>query len=146
MKKFVNILICILMIMLITGCEQKQVNKEIVKEKEEIKEEKNAETKEEINEEEKTPKEETKTETPSQPPVQKEEIKCTPMKFSNKYTYVYQDEATCNANGDQPDAFDYFIENGIIASMYGCEKIIDECGNTYYGVYFTNTKAEKYYY
>lgn len=71
---------------------------------------------------------------------------CQPKKFSNRYTYVYNDEATCIANGDQPDAYDYFAANGITASMYGCERIVDECGTEYWGVYFTNTSAQRFYY
>lgn len=71
---------------------------------------------------------------------------CTPKKFNHKYTYIYETQSECEMNGDQPDAFDYFIANGITASMYGCEQIKDECGKIYFGVYFTNTSGEKYYY
>lgn len=71
---------------------------------------------------------------------------CTPKKFNHKYTYIYETKSECEMNGDQPDAFDYFMANGITASMYGCEQITDECGVAYYGVYFTNTSGEKYYY
>lgn len=75
-----------------------------------------------------------------------EEVKCIPKKFKNKYTYVYDDETTCVRNGDQIDAWDYFRANDIPATIYGCEKIVDECGNTYYGVYYGNTEGEKFYY
>lgn len=84
---------------------------------------------------------ETKTTTKTQ-----EEVKCTPKKFKNKYTYVYDDETTCVRNGDQIDAWDYFRANDIPATTYGCEKIVDECGNTYYGVYYGNTEGKKFYY
>ncbi len=74
------------------------------------------------------------------------EIKCTQKKFKNKYTYVFEDENTCVKNGDQIDAWNYFRANNIPATTYGCEKIVDECGNTYYGVYYGNTQGEKFYY
>ena len=84
---------------------------------------------------------ETKTTTKTQ-----EEVKCTPKKFKNKYTYVYDDETTCVKNGDQIDAWNYFRANDIPATTYGCEKIVDECRNTYYGVYYGNTEGKKFYY
>lgn len=87
------------------------------------------------------PKEEI---APTQP-VQ-EEIKCTPKKFKNKYTYVYTEKEVCIKNGDQIDAWNYFKANNIPATTYGCEEIIDECGDTYYGVYYGNTLGEKFYY
>lgn len=75
-----------------------------------------------------------------------EEVKCTPKKFKNNYTYVYEDKDTCVRNGDQMDAWNYFRANGIPATIYGCEEIVDECGNTYYGVYYGNTEGERFYY
>ena len=81
------------------------------------------------------------TEEPKQ-----EEVKCTPKKFKNKYTYFYEDKDTCVKNGDHQEAWDYFKANGISAYTYGCEEIKDECGNTYYGVYYGNMEGEKYYY
>lgn len=94
---------------------------------------------EEVKEEPK--KEETLKEEPKQ-----EEVKCTPKKFKNKYTYFYEDKDTCVKNGDHQEAWDYFKANGISAYTYGCEKIIDDCGKTYYGVYYGNMEGEKYYY
>lgn len=86
-----------------------------------------------------------KKEEPVEEPKQ-EEFKCTPKKFKHKYTYVFEDKETCIKNGDQTDAWEYFKANGISAYTYGCEEIIDECGNKYYGVYFGNMDGEKYYY
>ncbi len=94
-------------------------------------------------------KEDTSTTVKKEEPVEEqkqEEGKCTPKKFKNKYTYVFEDEETCVKNGDQMDAWEYFQANGISAYTYGCEEIIDECGNKYYGVYFGNMDGEKYYY
>lgn len=88
-----------------------------------------------------TVKKEEQVEEPKQ-----EEVKCTPKKFENKYTYVFEDKETCVKNGDQMDAWEYFKANGISAYTYGCEEIVDECGNKYYGVYFGNMEGEKYYY
>lgn len=88
-----------------------------------------------------TVKKEEQVEEPKQ-----EEVKCTPKKFKNKYTYVFEDKETCVKNGDQMDAWEYFKANGISAYTYGCEEIVDECGNKYYGVYFGNMEGEKYYY
>lgn len=95
---------------------------------------------------------ENKQEEVKQPPVstpaepKPEEVKCTPKKFKNKYTYFYEDKDTCVKNGDHQEAWDYFKANGISAYTYGCEEIKDECGNTYYGVYYGNMEGEKYYY
>lgn len=47
---------------------------------------------------------------------------------------------------DHQEAWDYFNANGISAYTYGCEKITDDCGKTYYGVYYGNMEGEKYYY
>lgn len=115
----------------------------------------------ENEQDEETPKEEENTsdtqtnnnQTTEQPkeeivptqPVQ-EEVKCTPKKFKNKYTYVYTEKEVCIQNGDQIDAWNYFKANNIPATTYGCEEIIDECGDTYYGVYYGNTLGEKFYY
>lgn len=94
-------------------------------------------------------KEDTSTTVKKEEPVEEpkqEEVKCTPKKFKHKYTYVFEDKETCIKNGDQMDAWEYFKANGISAYNYGCEEIIDECGNKYYGVYFGNMDGEKYYY
>lgn len=91
--------------------------------------------------------EETKQPTTTVPEEPKQEdVKCTPQKFKNKYTYHFADKDTCVKSGDQIDAWNYFRENGIPATVYGCEEIVDECGKTYYGVYYGNTEGEKFYY
>lgn len=82
--------------------------------------------------------------TPTQP-IQ-EEVKCTPKKFKNKYTYVFTEKEVCVKSGDQIDAWDYFRANNIPATIYGCEEIVDDCGDTYYGVYYGNTSGERFYY
>ena len=87
-----------------------------------------------------------KTTTSATTKPKQEEVKCTPKKFKNKYTYVYEDKDTCVKNGDQIDAWNYFRANGIPATVYGCEEIVDECGNKYYGVYYGNTEGGRIYY
>lgn len=62
---------------------------------------------------------------------------CTAKKFNKKYTYVYSDDKTCLHEGN--NAFYEVTDNNKISDeifTFSCEKIIDDCGNTYYGVYF----------
>ena len=84
---------------------------------------------------------EEETENPHQ-----EQVQCTPKKFQNTYSYVFEDEDSCIKSGGQLEAFEYFKNNNIPASTYGCEAIVDDCGTTYYGVYYGNTSGEKFYY
>ena len=77
--------------------------------------------------------------------------KCTPKKFKHKYTYVYATQSECNDKGNI--AFNDVYDNvNSKVSLFGCEKITDECGDTYWGVYFRiwtgedNEKYEKWYY
>ena len=102
-------------------------------------------SKNELTKSENNKQEEANQPTVSEEPKQ-EEVKCTPKKFKNRYTYFYEDKDTCVKNGDQIDAWNYFSANGIPATVYGCEEIVDECGNTYYGVYYGNTEGERFYY
>lgn len=62
---------------------------------------------------------------------------CTPKKFNNKYTYVYTTEEECKNNGynDIYDVWDAGSKYDNVTT-FGCEKIVDDCGNTYYGEYF----------
>lgn len=62
---------------------------------------------------------------------------CTAKKFNKKYTYVYSNEKTCLLEGN--NAFYEVTDNNKVSDeifTFSCEKIIDDCGNTYYGVYF----------
>ena len=62
---------------------------------------------------------------------------CTAKKFNKKYTYVYSNETTCLHEGN--NAFYEVTDNNKVSDeifTFSCEKIIDDCGNTYYGVYF----------
>ena len=76
----------------------------------------------------------------------REELKYKRFYAGGIPTYFYEDKDTCVKNGDHQEAWDYFKANGISAYTYGCEEIKDECGNTYYGVYYGNMEGEKYYY
>lgn len=75
-----------------------------------------------------TPTEPTQVETPAAPT-------CTPKKFSGTYSYVYETKEACQKNGNN----DYFTVVDTINSKvnaYGCDEIVDDCGTTYYGVFF----------
>lgn len=75
-----------------------------------------------------TPTEPTQAETPAAPT-------CTPKKFSGTYSYVYETKEACQKNGNN----DYFTVLDTINSevnAYGCDEIVDDCGTTYYGVFF----------
>ena len=75
-----------------------------------------------------TPVEPTQPETPTAPT-------CTPKKFSGTYSYVYETKEACQKNGNN----DYFTVLDTINSevnAYGCDEIVDDCGTTYYGVFF----------
>lgn len=75
-----------------------------------------------------TPAEPTQVETPAAPT-------CTPKKFSGTYSYVYENKEACQKNGNN----DYFTVLDTINSevnAYGCDEIVDDCGTTYYGVFF----------
>lgn len=80
-----------------------------------------------------------------------EEIpRCTPKKFDKTYSYVYEDEETCMKEGN--NAF-FEVSDNIDDSIftYGCEEIVDDCGTTWYGVYFnyydySSSSVEQVYY
>lgn len=60
---------------------------------------------------------------------------CIEKKFSNTYSYVYSTKEECKLNGSL--VFEDVYENiDDTIFSYGCETIVDECGNTWYGVYF----------
>mgnify|MGYP004510624705 CR=1 FL=1 len=60
---------------------------------------------------------------------------CTPKKFNQKYSYVYTTFEECKKEGN--NAFFYItdnVDNRVFS--YNCSAITDECGSTWYGVYF----------
>lgn len=66
---------------------------------------------------------------------------CQSKKFKNKYSYVYTSNDECKKQGN----LNFFTESDKDSNIfsYGCEKIVDDCGKEYYGVYFyTNTSGE----
>ncbi len=56
---------------------------------------------------------------------------CTPKKFDNTYSYVYSTKDECKNNG-------YSVFETLDDSLFsfGCDEIVDECGTTWYGLYF----------
>lgn len=70
------------------------------------------------------------TETPTNPT-------CVSKKFEKDYTYAYSTRDECIANGSRDTAeVSETIDENVIS--YGCEAIKDECGTTWYGVYFNS--------
>lgn len=66
---------------------------------------------------------------------------CQSKKFKNKYSYVYTSNDECKKQGN----LNFFTESDKDSNIfsYGCEKIVDDCGKEYYGVYFyTNASGE----
>ena len=61
---------------------------------------------------------------------------CRAKKFSKKYTYVYNTKEECLDKA--PGIFEDLYAHDVIKdlSLYGCDEIVDECGNKYYGVHF----------
>ena len=130
---------------------KEETNKEI--EKEEVKDDSKTEIKEESKKEE-TKKEEVKKEpvssnndakTETKEEIKKEEVKeetvtpqqpsCTAKKFDKKYSYAYKTKDECVSKGN--NAFMEVYENvDNTVFTYGCAEIVDDCGDTWYGVYF----------
>jgi len=99
------------------------------------KEDKKEDPKQDENKTEK-PKDEPTVTTPTNPVVEPTpEPTCTPKKFSNTYTYYYSTLEVCNKEGN--NAF-FEISDNVDDTIFtfGCEEIKDDCGDTYYGVYF----------
>ena len=72
---------------------------------------------------------------------------CQAKKFSQKYSYVYNDHDTCMKQGNI--AF-FDITDNVNSSVfaYNCEEIVDDCGDKYWGVYFLiydGTEKKVYY-
>ena len=66
---------------------------------------------------------------------------CQSNKFKNKYSYVYTSNDECKKQGN----LNFFTESDKDSNIfsYSCEKIVDDCGKEYYGVYFyTNASGE----
>ena len=127
MKKILILLLAVFLCL--TGCEDKKqdtpvtpkASEETVATPEETPEA--AEPSENV-----TPTAPTQVETPTAPT-------CTPKKFSGTYSYVYETKEACQKNGNN----DYFTVLDTINSevnAYGCDEIVDDCGTTYYGVFF----------
>lgn len=152
-KKIVLILISCIILLNITGCKDKTTKNEVINKKEQqnietkekIDDSDNSKTEEKTNEEtnvkeekaiESTPDLNTseKIEQPVEEP-QEEVPSCTTKKFDNIYSYVYSTHEECKSNGYT--VFDNVSQN-VDDSLFsfGCSEIVDECGTTWYGVYF----------
>lgn len=160
MKK--GLILLIISVLFITGCsnDAKKENTKVDNKSNKVtqkveKTKENTESKEEISEikEEVTNEETTKEENPiinqqvnNNPSETTENIQteqpvqapaCTPKKFDNTYSYVYNTQDECKTGGNL--AFMDITEDGTSDIFaYGCREIVDECGTTYYGVIFYN--------
>lgn len=66
---------------------------------------------------------------------------CVAKKFSKKYSYVYKTNDECLMQGNT--ALMEVIDNiDSKAFTYGCDKIVDDCGTTWYGVHFVRWKDD----
>lgn len=76
-------------------------------------------------------------EQPKQETIEKPQVPtCTAKKFDNTYSYVYTTKEECNLKGN--DAFTTVSETRDSSIFsYGCKEIVDNCGTTWYGVYFS---------
>ncbi len=141
MKKGI-ILLCTAL--LLTGCgeENKQLSKDV--------NDNSSSTTTTITTSTTTKKSTTKTTTTTKKTTTTSK-KCTPKKFKHKYTYTYATESECNNEGYNNINYVYENVNSNV-SLFGCEKITDECGDTYWGVYFRiwtgsgDNGYEKWYY
>ena len=132
MKKILILLLAVFLCL--TGCEDKKQDTPVTpKDSEEtVATPEATEPSEDVTPTEPTqvapPTEPTQVETPAAPT-------CTPKKFSGTYSYVYETKEACQKNGNN----DYFTVLDTINSevnAYGCDEIVDDCGTTYYGVFF----------
>lgn len=124
MKKILLIILCLFFLV---GCSNKtnEVKENI--DNTQIKENKT---------EEKTSKEDSTQETVKE--KDKEEAipqnTCTPKKFTEKYKYFYATEDECHKEGESTAFFD--ITDNVDSRVFtiNCDKIVDDCGTTWYGV------------
>ena len=60
---------------------------------------------------------------------------CEEKKFEYPYSYIYPTYSECINEGNWA-FFEISETKDYEVFAYGCEEIVDECGNTYYGVYY----------
>ncbi len=126
MKKLLLIILCLFFLI---GCSNKddKINENV--DNNQIKENEN-------KTEEETPKEDLTKETIKE--KDKEDDKpqniCTPKKFQEKYKYFYATEEECHKEGESTAFFD--ITDNVDSRVFtiNCDKIVDDCGTTWYGV------------
>ena len=59
---------------------------------------------------------------------------CTPKKFQEKYKYFYTTEEECHKEGESTAFFDITDNVDDRVFTINCDKIVDDCGTTWYGV------------
>ena len=63
-----------------------------------------------------------------------EKTTCVSKKFNEKYKYVYEDEKTCHKEGESTAFFDITDNVDDRVFTINCDKIVDDCGKTWWGV------------
>lgn len=166
-KKILSVLLCIILVLSITGCKNKESENKITNKtttkKIEVKEnvedsnvidDSSSSSKTEVKDNEKktsksnTTKKQTMQSTTTTTTIKTTEKSCIAKKFNNTYSYVYSTYEECKKNGSSAFEEVYQNKDDTIFS-YGCSSIVDDCGTTWYGVYFnrySNETVIKVYY
>lgn len=151
MKKKILVLLLVLPILL-TGCGKNETTSEV----EEVTTEATTEVVEETTTTEEVEKTTTKKTTTTTKATTAKTTTTTTMaknmykKVSDgvwhKYTYVFDDEATCNskAQGEYGDAAQ---KSGKVIMFYGCDEVLSQSGETKWGLYYmTSTSSDSIFY
>lgn len=150
MKK--KLLIIIAMMLLVVGCanenKKENVSKDNNSPKETVtdtnKKDDTTDTNKEENGTNTQPTNEVVNNTQSSSPVPSPTPTCTPKKFNGTYSYAYSTMEECKREGNI--LFMDITEDGNSDIFsYGCRQIVDECGTTYYGVFFYNAPDSEVY-
>lgn len=150
MKK--KLLIIIAMMLLVVGCanenKKENVSKDNNSPKETVtdtnKKDDTTDTNKEENGTNTQPTNEAVDNTQTSSPAPAPTPTCTPKKFNGTYSYAYSTMEECKREGNNLFMDITEDDNSDIFS-YGCRQIVDECGTTYYGVFFYNAPGSEVY-
>lgn len=145
MKK--KLLILIAMMLLVVGCanenKKENVSKDNNSPKDTVTDTNKKDDTTDTNKDENTDTskdENTQSSSPAPAPTPT----CTPKKFNGTYSYAYSTMEECKREGNI--LFMDITEDGNSDIFsYGCRQIVDECGTTYYGVFFYNAPDSEVY-
>lgn len=150
MKK--KLLIIIAMMLLVVGCANENKKENVSKDnnfpKETVtdtnKKDDTTDTNKEENGTNTQPTNEVVDNTQTSSPAPAPTPTCTPKKFNGTYSYAYSTMEECKREGNNLFMDITEDDNSDIFS-YGCRQIVDECGTTYYGVFFYNAPGSEVY-